>query len=55
MVYDKRKTTGIRTAGPGVTACSAYRGVYQPLEFSSICHLKKKIWQMEDVDRSQSD
>jgi hypothetical protein len=26
--------------------------IEEPLEFFSICHLK--IWQMEDVDRSQS-
>ena len=27
MVYDKRKTTGIRTASPGAAKCSPYRGV----------------------------
>jgi hypothetical protein len=46
-MYDKRKTTGIRTASPGAAGGSAYRGVYQPSEFSNIGHLKKSVkWKM---------
>jgi hypothetical protein len=41
MVHEERNTIGIRTTSPGAAGGSAYRGVYQPLEFSSICPLKK--------------
>lgn len=37
MFYDKRKTTGVRTASPGAAEDSAYRKVCQPFEFSGIC------------------
>jgi hypothetical protein len=54
---DRRSRTNVkaaRTASPGEAGGSAYRGVHQHLEFLGICHLKNKIWQMENVDRSQS-